>query len=117
MIEPEYKHLRAVERVFFRRRGFRQLFDEITFSDDRDESEIPEDEEWTRGRCSTPRTRLPDALWRLQARPTRPLDCVPVAGPGPRRPNLGPSSKQTHIEDARCAGGHLPAHRRSASHV
>lgn len=45
--DPEYAHLRAVERELNRRRGFRQMFDEVTFSDDRDESEIPEDEEWT----------------------------------------------------------------------
>jgi hypothetical protein len=47
VIEPEYEHLRAVERALMGRRGFRQVFDEVTFSDDRDESEIPEDEEWT----------------------------------------------------------------------
>jgi hypothetical protein len=47
MTEPTYEHLRAVERELCRRRGFRQIFDEVTFSDERDESEIPEDEEWT----------------------------------------------------------------------
>lgn len=46
MIKPSDEHLRAVERVLYDRKGFRQLFDEIGF-DDRAEEDIPEEEEWT----------------------------------------------------------------------
>jgi hypothetical protein len=43
MSEPTYEHLRAVERALMGRRGFRQVFDEITFHDPVDD----EDAEWT----------------------------------------------------------------------
>jgi hypothetical protein len=47
MIEPTEAHITALGNAMWRRRGFRQLLDEITFQDQRSESEIPEDEEWT----------------------------------------------------------------------
>jgi hypothetical protein len=45
--EPTYEQLRAVERALMARRGFRQTFDEVTFTDDREPSNVPDDEEWT----------------------------------------------------------------------
>lgn len=46
-MEPTEAQINALGRELERRKGFRQLMDEITFQDERDESEIPEDEEWT----------------------------------------------------------------------
>ena len=45
MAEPSEAQITAVGRALARRRGFRQVLDEITFLDER--ADPPEDEEWT----------------------------------------------------------------------